>query len=388
MTRRLYAYAFFEDFILVYPVYALLFAAHGLSPGEISTLLVIWSVTAFVVEIPSGVWADTFSRRRLLALSPLVVGAGFALWTFAPSYPAFALGFVLWGAGGAMRSGTFQALAYEELARVGAKGSYARVMGRTQVASTLAVTCASMLAAPVLAAGGYLALGVASVAATAVTALLGLSLPGHDRPEAGETDAGPDEEDDEPSMRAVLRTGLAQIRHVPAVRQAVILLAAVWGFTSIDEYLPLLAQDTGVSVPQAALLVAAITVAESVGGWLAGRGAALVRPLLVLAALSLAAGALTRQPWGFALVAVAFGIFAWAHVAAEARLQEHVDDRVRATVTSVSGLGTEVVVLLVYGSYGLGSAWLASWQLFVLAAVPYLVIAAAMGVRGAGGGRR
>ena len=83
----------------------MLFAETGLSPAAISSLFVIWSVTGFVLEVPSGLWADVFSRRRLLVAAPLLSGAGFALWSFAPSYPAFAAGFVLWGAGSALRSG-------------------------------------------------------------------------------------------------------------------------------------------------------------------------------------------------------------------------------------------------------------------------------------------
>ena len=94
-------------------MYALLFASTGLSTAEISSLFAIWSVTSFVLEVPSGVWADAVSRRLVLTLAPLLSGAGFAAWVAAPSYPVFALGFVLWGAQGALQSGTLEALVYE-----------------------------------------------------------------------------------------------------------------------------------------------------------------------------------------------------------------------------------------------------------------------------------
>ncbi len=97
----------------------MLFADTGLSPAAISSLFVVWSVTTFALELPSGLWADLFSRRLLLVASP-ARGTGFGLWAFFPSYPAFAAGFVLWGAGSALRSGTMQALVYEELERAGA----------------------------------------------------------------------------------------------------------------------------------------------------------------------------------------------------------------------------------------------------------------------------
>jgi MFS family permease len=116
LAARFYALCACDDGVLLYPVYALLFADAGLDAGQISSLFIIWSVTGFLLEIPSGAWADAFSRRRLLALAGLLRAAGFALWLVWPSYEAFAAGFVLWGVSGAMQSGTIEALLYDELA--------------------------------------------------------------------------------------------------------------------------------------------------------------------------------------------------------------------------------------------------------------------------------
>ncbi|MCH6163256.1 MFS transporter [Streptomyces marispadix] len=192
LARRLYAYAFLEDLILLYPVYALLFAEHGLSAAEISSLFIIWSCVTFVVEIPSGLWADLFSRRRLLTLAPLVTGAGYAMWTWLPSYPAFAAGFVLWGAGSSLRSGTLQALVYEELERQEAAGSYARFMGRSQAMGTTAMMAATALAGPVMHLGGYAAVGAASVAVCLLGALVGRGFP-ESRAKSGSSERGSSE---------------------------------------------------------------------------------------------------------------------------------------------------------------------------------------------------
>ena len=73
--------ALFEDLIPLYPVYAILFAdatvpGAGLTAAEISALFAIWSLSTVIVEVPTGVLADRFSRRRLLVAGPLVAGAG------------------------------------------------------------------------------------------------------------------------------------------------------------------------------------------------------------------------------------------------------------------------------------------------------------------------
>jgi predicted MFS family arabinose efflux permease len=344
-------------------VYALLFADSGLSPAQISSLFVIWSLTGLALEVPSGVWADVFSRRLLLVASPLLTGAGFALWTFAPSYPAFAAGFVLWGLATALRSGTLQALVYEELQRLGASGAYARLTGRAHAIGTTAIMVANAVAAPVLHAGGYRAAGVASVAACVVCAALAWTLP-ESRERRGGGDAG-----------AVWRDGLAHLRREPAVRGGLILLVVVMGCGAVDEYVPVLARASGAAVAAVPLLVLVVSVGETAGGWLAGRGVRWLNPLLVVAGVCLAAGGLWGRPAGMALVAVAFGVVQWAIVAVETTVQERISDGSRATVMSLAGLGSEVAAVLVYAAYALGSAWAGPGTLFAVAALPYLGVA-------------
>lgn len=346
----------------------MLFAEAGLSPAEISSLFVIWSVTSFTLEVPSGLWADIFSRRRLLMVAPAMTAAGFALWTFVPGYVSFALGFVLWGAGGAMRSGTLQALVYEELARVGASGSYARIIGRSEAIGTTAAMAATGLTAPVLAAGGYVAVGSASVAACLLGVVAGWSLPeSRGRPERTRT------------YVAVLRDGLAEVRAVPQIRRCLILSAVLMGTSALDEYIPLLAAATGVGTPAVPLLVLLVSAGTALGGWFAGRGTRRLAPILAIAAGCLAAGAASGRPSGFVLVAAAFGIFQWAMAAADARLQDRLSDSTRATVTSMAGFGAEVVAVLIYAAYALGSTWAEPWLIFTVAAVPFLVIALVLG---------
>ena len=147
------------------------------------------------------------------------------------------------------------------------------------------------------------------------------------------------------------------------------------GVTAVDEFVPLLVRSTHVGPTALTLLVGLVTVGFAVGGWCAGRGTRLLAPALVGAAGCLAAGALSGRPAGIVLVAVAFGVFQWAQAAAEARLQDQISDEARATVTSLAGLGTELVGVAIFAGYAAGSLWLGPGPLFALIAVPYVVIA-------------
>lgn len=165
------------DLIPLYALYALLFADHGLDTGQISLLLALWSATAFVLEVPSGAWADTVSRRLLLVLSGVLLTGAFALWTVWPSYAGFAAGFMLWGVSGALSSGTFEALLYDELAASGAATEYPRILGYTRAATETAGFVAILAAAPLYLLGGYELVGWASVACAVGHTLIATTLP-------------------------------------------------------------------------------------------------------------------------------------------------------------------------------------------------------------------
>ncbi|MGA5417790.1 MFS transporter [Streptomyces pseudogriseolus] len=368
LTTTLYGYSFLEEFVLLYPVYALLFSDAGLSVWQISSLFALWSVTAVVLEVPSGAWADAVSRRLLLVVGPLLTGAGFALWVLVPSYAAFAAGFVLWGTGGALSSGALEALVYDEMERGGVSDRYARVLGRARAAGLIAVMAAMGLAGPVLVWGGHAAVGAASVLVCALASVTASRFPEHRV--AGGVREG---------WTAALRGGLREARRDRSVRGALLLVpavAAVWG--ALDEYTPLLVREAGVgdAVVPGVLLV--IWGGATAGSLLAGEGERFgTGGLAVLVGgggVALAVGALAGTVVGLLLVAAAFGAFQAATVLAEARLQHRIEATGRATLTSVAGLGTELVTLTVFAGYAVVASGHGHGAAFAVAAVPYVVL--------------
>jgi MFS family permease len=341
-----------QDSVLLYPVYALLFADAGLTTAEISSLFAIWSVVSFTCEIPAGALADTWSRKRLYALGEVVSAAGWAVWLIWPTYPGFAAGFALWGLGGAFASGSLEALVYDQ---VGDGTAYTRIMGRARMASMLAMLAATLLATPAFHTGGYVLVGVISIATVTAGGLLALRLP--EKPLFGTDDETARNADEAGGYLSVLRTGLRAATGNARVLRALAVAAAVPGFSALDEYLPLLARDMGAPTPAVPLLFALTACAMAAGSGLADRlSPDSPRPLagaLALAAALLAAGSLVPHPAGMIPVSAAFGLLQFAMVHAEARLQDAITGPARATALSVAGFGAEVVALLLYAAFGL-----------------------------------
>ena len=92
-----------------------MFAEFSMQPWQIASLLIVWSATAFTLEVPSGVLADKYSRRNILFIGQCIRSLGYLCWLFLPNYIGFLIGFILWGIESALSSGTFQSLLYDEL---------------------------------------------------------------------------------------------------------------------------------------------------------------------------------------------------------------------------------------------------------------------------------
>lgn len=353
-----------SEAVPLYPVYALLFAGAGLSTAQMSSLFALWSVVAFAAEIPSGALADVWSRKRLYALGELSTAAGFATWMLWPSYPGFALGFVLWGLGGSLSSGALEALVYDSLSTAGRAGDYARVMGRANTVSILAMLGATLLAAPAGQAGGYLLVGALSVAFKLVGAALSLRLP-------EKRGSEPDDDSPEDGYWAMLRSGLRETLGSRPVARKVLVAALIPGFTALDEYLPLLSEDKGASIAQVPLLYAVTALAMAAGSALAGRSFPLPAAL-TLAAAAVAAGALIPSLTAMVVVSVAFGLLEYSIIRAETRLQDSIIGPARGTVLSVAGFGGEVFAVALYAVFALD---LPLSTLFALCVLPLLATA-------------
>jgi MFS family permease len=381
---RVLAYHASRDLVPLYSVYALLFADHGVGSAEISLLFIIWSLTSFLCEVPSGAWADTFDRRRLLVLSAAVYGVGFATWMVWQTFAGFALGFVCWGLSSALMSGTFESLVYDELVERGARERYAGLIGWAQSTALVANLCATAAAAGLFHAGGYALVGWTSVAIAGGQALLAATLPVSRRARHAPHVEGAVAGTERAASRyvAMLRAGLSESRHHPDVRRVLLLAAAMVAMTTYDEYFPLVARDHDVSTTVVPVLVAVTVVGQAVGTAFVARTArvsgAVVAIMLAMGAGLISVGALVSPYAGFVAIAVGYGLANNAMLVGETRLQDMIAGPARATVTSVLGVLEEVGAIALFACFALGSRLLGFSELVSLLALPAVLVALAV----------
>ncbi|TWP52057.1 MFS transporter [Lentzea tibetensis] len=331
----------------IYALYALLFADTGLSDAQISVLFAIWSTVGVLTEVPTGAIADRFSRRGALAAAGVMQAAGYACWVLFPGFTGFAIGFVLWGIGGSLSSGSLEALLYDGLQALGEEDQYARLNARVTAVELVAQVPMALVASVLFSLGGYSLAGWVSVGTCLASAVLAMWLP--------EAPHSSDESEVDIGYFATLRSGLREAAASPPVRWALLAVALVYSLDAFEEYFTLLAQDWSVPTTWVPVAVVGVPLAGAAGAALAGRWSP--RPVLLLAAgLLLVFAAVIAHPYGILALALFYGLYRFVLVHVEAELQHRISGSARATVTSVAGLGSELAAFLTYAAWVLDGA--------------------------------
>jgi len=343
---KIYLFKFFDDFILIYPLYAVMFTDFGMQPWQVATLLAVWSTTAFLLEVPSGVWADKYSRKNILFVGQTIRFFGYLVWLFYPNFLGFLVGFVLWGIKSALTSGTFQALIYDELKLFGEEKQFAKILGRTKTTSFIAILVASALASPAILLDYPFVLILSSVAVL-FSGIIIIMLPKAQNAESTH----------EKEYFSILKQGLHTAFKNAVVFRLIIFLSLAFALSgALDEFWTIFANNAGLPKYGLGLFLGLMAFSQGIASFFAHRFEKkpdkLFYSLFILSGLLLfLAGYLFSVPALLLLILFSF-LFAIIQVVFESKLHHSIDSTARATISSLSAFLTEVGALIIYLSFG------------------------------------
>ncbi|HUB94010.1 MAG TPA: MFS transporter [Verrucomicrobiae bacterium] len=348
LRRKLYWFSFFDEFILIYPLYTLMFQSHGLTGAQISSLLIVLSAAIFLLQIPAGSVADILPRRLVLTTAVMVRAVAFTCWLLFPNYAGFLVGFLLWGVKRAFVSGTMESFVFDELKRLTQSKEYTRITGKMQTYSLVGFILGGF-GASALAGFGFPVILLCSIVAVCASAVAIYSLPSAPKVKAVQR---------APYMQT-LKAGIRVTLRNPVVLFIVSVGAVVNGLRVVDEYYGLFFHELRFDNQLVALWIAGIYVFDALGSLTVNRLENKHIPVgLALVVWAALLGVTTILPASLAPISLGlFGAMYYAmSVLLNAYLQHEISDEARATATSVMSFAAELFSLVVYGIFALTSS--------------------------------
>ena len=359
--RRLCAFHFFNDVVLVYPIYTIMFADAGLSGSQIAIVLSSYSVAMIICEIPSGILADRFARHRIIYGSQVLKILGLILWLAAPTFYGFTIGMVVWAVAVALRSGTVDSYVYDMLLGEKKDYLYEKYTGKIGMYALFGMVGAASLAT-LFSSQSYFFLLLLSALAVLVSLCIGFTLP--DVPRILTTRSNVDVQKMQitphgavaitHSITVRLRTWFSEMRTVfrsPSLRVIFLVATLATGFAgAFDEYYALVLERIE-TLPHhwiaafVGLQMLAIAFANAIAYRFKSESPR--RPALLLTCMGVLLAATTFVPGWFVVVFVTIAsmLLTIMDVLHDGMVLRLVPPHVRSTVSSIRSMGVEVGVL-------------------------------------------
>ena len=147
MFPRFAAYGFLKNLRFFDPFIILIFREAGLSFLQIGLLYAIRDVAANLLEIPTGIFADAFGRRKAMVMAFIAYLLSFGIFYLFATFPLYAFAMILFAFGEAFRSGTHKALILQHLKMTGREHLKVAYYGRTRSFSQLGSALNALIAA-------------------------------------------------------------------------------------------------------------------------------------------------------------------------------------------------------------------------------------------------
>lgn len=321
--------------MLIIPVVIPFYRSKGLDLWEVALVEFIFGVTALVLDVPTGKFADTLGRRRSLLVGRLALALGFAVYTLAQSLGHFIVAEVLLAVGFAFSIGADEAFVRSLFPRTELGSQrFARVWSITVVVDLLSGAGAMFLGPLLFQQRQELPFEVASVAYL-VSAVLVFCMQEPVLPRRQKL-----------SIRSVARFCL---REQVEVRSLILFQASLWSLLGAMGllYEPYL-RHLGIDPSRDGLIFALLGVASGVASYAApGIGARfgrrtiqqLLAGLLLLAPLVLGAWS---SPTAALFLLVPFCVRGMLPIVVGAPFNAAVPEEMRATAISVRSMCTRI----------------------------------------------
>lgn len=112
---KFYLWNFFKTITFYSPIITIYYKSNALSFTNMMLLQTCYTAIVLIFNIPTSVWSDMYSRKKLMVIATLLNAFGFALYGLGNTFTVFIIAEIFLGLSSALLGGVNQAYFYEML---------------------------------------------------------------------------------------------------------------------------------------------------------------------------------------------------------------------------------------------------------------------------------
>ena len=369
-VKKQYLMTFFYALIFAYVIERLFWQERGMNVQMVVYAEVIYGVTVTLCEIPSGVLADMFGRKKLLVADSFFGAGELLIILFAQEFWHFAVAVIVAGIGGALSSGAGNAMTYDSLLAAGRENEFEKHRGRLNAISFAGYVIAALSGSVLASVFSFEFNYILSIISVGIVFVISLTLrePPRSQAEKGTT------------IIQYVREGLTVFKFKPLVLRYC-LTGAVLGacITYLHEFWQILMESVGVPVIFFGIISAVGLTLMVPGSLLAYRlrkklgYKRLFNAILVFSVLGYTAICFIRSPLVLIPMFVIYLVSGLTEPLVDGFLHKNTESSIRATTESFSSLILRVTSILVGLPFGYISMRYSIFAGFLLPGIVCLV---------------
>ncbi|MFX1250731.1 MAG: MFS transporter [Promethearchaeota archaeon] len=164
--RRIFLFQSLRNMFFLDAIWVIFLLEKGITLTFVAIMDIIFWLTMFLFEIPTGVIADRFGRKVSVITGLLIVSCGIFIFGISNDILMILFSYFIWALGLTFISGAAEAFFYDTVKILGHEGDWAAIFGRISLIGSLSIATATVI-------GGFLG-GISLQLPIFVTSIFGL----------------------------------------------------------------------------------------------------------------------------------------------------------------------------------------------------------------------
>ena len=340
-----YSFSLFNNLVLIYPVYSIVFQEKGLSVAQIGTALMWWSVSVILLQIPVGIFSDRLSRRNMLVFGNIIAAIAFFIFMIRPTFIGVLCGFGLWGLKWAIDAACFQPMVYDNIRN---KKKYLSIVGTCNSLKLIGLALSSLCSFLIFLGYDFLSWCTIGFMLLGIIVLMEMPRDVHVK----------NRKTTKPIRLNDIKAATSFVFMRPQLLGIMGLIAILDACGNMDEWLGLIALQLGYPEYAVGVLFFAALICGAAGGiavrWIKHVNETKVPIMIALSGILLVMTAIWYNVWATVLMCLLWFLLSMCGNIVYASFQRNVSSTVRGRATSLLEILMNVATLFVYGTMTIG----------------------------------